>query len=164
MVRVFANGLGDWGSISGWDILKTQKMVCDASLLNTQHYYKVLNKCKWSHPGKGVVFFPNPWCSSYWKGSLWVALNHSRPTYYIYEHCMVAILFLYNKLLFLIFPFYTSGNFLFYQICFFFILLPSLLNDQHIPSFSNVLPTAEFSQLVDTLIWLFRIEKQLEYE
>ena len=36
--RVFANGLGDRGSIPGWFILWTQKMVLDASLLNTQHY------------------------------------------------------------------------------------------------------------------------------
>ena len=38
MVRVFANGLGDLGSIPGRVILKTQKMVLDATLLNTQHY------------------------------------------------------------------------------------------------------------------------------
>ena len=36
--RVFANGPGDWGSIPGRVIPKTQKMVFDASLLNTQHY------------------------------------------------------------------------------------------------------------------------------
>ena len=35
---VFANGLGDWGSILSQVIPKTQKMVLDASLLNTQHY------------------------------------------------------------------------------------------------------------------------------
>ena len=38
MVRVFANGPGDMGSIPGRVIPKTQKMVLDASLLNTQHY------------------------------------------------------------------------------------------------------------------------------
>ena len=36
MSRVFANG--DRGSIPGQVILKTQKMVLDAALLNTQHY------------------------------------------------------------------------------------------------------------------------------
>ena len=36
--RVFANGPGDLGSIPGRVILKTQKMVLDATLLNTQHY------------------------------------------------------------------------------------------------------------------------------
>ena len=35
MVRVFANALGHRGSIPGWIIPKTQKMVLGASLLNT---------------------------------------------------------------------------------------------------------------------------------
>ena len=38
MVRVFANGPGDLGSVSGRVIPKTQKMVLDVSLLNTQRY------------------------------------------------------------------------------------------------------------------------------
>ena len=38
MVRAFANGPGDLGSIPGRVIPKTQKIVLDASLLNTQHY------------------------------------------------------------------------------------------------------------------------------
>ena len=38
MVRVFANGPGELGSITGRVIPKTQKMVLDASLFNTQHY------------------------------------------------------------------------------------------------------------------------------
>ena len=38
MVRVFINGAGDLGSIPGQVIPKTQKMVLDATLLNTQHY------------------------------------------------------------------------------------------------------------------------------
>ena len=38
MVRVFANGPGDLGSIPGRVIPKTQKMVLDVILLNTQHY------------------------------------------------------------------------------------------------------------------------------
>ena len=38
MGRVFANGLGDQGSIPGGVIQKTQKMVLDTCLLNTQHY------------------------------------------------------------------------------------------------------------------------------
>ena len=35
---LFPNGPGDWGSISGRVIPKTQKIVLDASLFNTQHY------------------------------------------------------------------------------------------------------------------------------
>ena len=38
MVRVFANGPGDLGSIPGRLIPKTLKMVLDTPLLNTQHY------------------------------------------------------------------------------------------------------------------------------
>ena len=38
MVRVFANGPGDQGSNPGRVIPKTQKMVLDTSLLNTQQY------------------------------------------------------------------------------------------------------------------------------
>ena len=38
MVRVFANGKGDLGSISGRVISDTQKMILDASMLNIQHY------------------------------------------------------------------------------------------------------------------------------
>ena len=37
MVRVFANGLGDWVSIPGQVIPKTKKLVLDALKLNTQH-------------------------------------------------------------------------------------------------------------------------------
>ena len=36
-IRVFANGPGDSGSIPGRVIPKTQKMLLDAALLNTQH-------------------------------------------------------------------------------------------------------------------------------
>ena len=38
MVWVFANGPRDLGSILGGVIPKTQNIVLDASLLNTQHY------------------------------------------------------------------------------------------------------------------------------
>ena len=38
MCRMFANDLGDRGSIPGQLIPKTQKMVLDAALLNTQPY------------------------------------------------------------------------------------------------------------------------------
>ena len=45
MVRVFANDQGDVGSIPGRVISKTQKMVFDAFLLNTQQH-KVRIKSK----------------------------------------------------------------------------------------------------------------------
>ena len=45
LIRVFANGPGDQGSIPGWVIRKTQKIVVDAASLNIQHY-KVWVKSK----------------------------------------------------------------------------------------------------------------------
>ena len=77
MVRVFANGPGDLGSIPGRVIPMTQKMLLDAILLNTQHY-KVLSRVKWSNPGKGVEPSPTPRCSSYRKGILRVTLDYGR--------------------------------------------------------------------------------------
>ena len=38
MVRMFANGSGDLGSIPGRVIPKTKKIVLDTTLLNIQHY------------------------------------------------------------------------------------------------------------------------------
>ena len=79
-VRVFANGPGDLGSIPGRVIPKTQKMVLDASLLNTQHY-KVRIKGKVEQSREGVAPSPTHWCSSYRKGSLWVTLDYGRQLY-----------------------------------------------------------------------------------
>ena len=83
MIRVFANCPGDWGSILGWVITKTQKMVIDGSLLNTQHY-KVRIKGKWSNPGKRVAPSSISPCSRYWKRSLWVTLKYCWPTINLY--------------------------------------------------------------------------------
>ena len=81
-VRVFANGPGDLGSIPGRVIPKTQKMVFDASLLNTQHY-KVRIKGKVEQSREGVAPSPTPWCSSYQKGSLRVTLDYGRQLYFL---------------------------------------------------------------------------------
>ena len=58
------NGLRDQSSIPGRVISKTQNMVFNASLLNTQHY-KVHIKGKWSNPVKGVMPSPTHQCNSY---------------------------------------------------------------------------------------------------
>ena len=79
-VRVFANGPGDLGSIPGRVIPKTQKMVLDASLLNTQHY-KVRIKGKVEQSREGVAPSPTHWCGSYRKGSLRVTLDYGRQLY-----------------------------------------------------------------------------------
>ena len=78
--RVFADGPGDLGSIQ---ISNTLKMVLDASLLNTQQY-KVRMKGKVNQSKKGVAPSLTPRCSSYWKGSLWVAFDYGRQLYFIF--------------------------------------------------------------------------------
>ena len=49
MSTEFVNGPWDKGSIPGWVIPKTQKMVLDVTLLNTQHY-KIKIKGKVERP------------------------------------------------------------------------------------------------------------------
>ena len=68
-IIVFASGPRDRGSILGRVTLKTQKMLLETSMLNTQHY-KLQIKGKWSNPNKEVPPKPTPWCGNYWKGSL----------------------------------------------------------------------------------------------
>ena len=80
---MFANGPGDLGSIPGRVIPKTQKMVLDASLLNTQHY-KVRIKGKVEQSREGVAPSPTLWCSSYRKGSLRVTLDYGRQLYFLF--------------------------------------------------------------------------------
>ena len=82
-VRVFANDPGDLGSIPGRVIPKTQKMVLDAALLNTQHY-KVRIKGKVEQSREGVAPSPTHWCSSYRKGNLRVTLDYGRQLYLLY--------------------------------------------------------------------------------
>ena len=77
MVRVFANGPGDLGSIPGRVIPKTQKMILDAILFNTQHY-KVHIKGKVEQSRERSSAPPAPRCSSYRKGSLRVTLDYGR--------------------------------------------------------------------------------------
>ena len=55
MSRVLANGPRDRGSIPGRVIPKIQKMVLDATLLNTQHYKVMI---------KGEVEQSREWCSA----------------------------------------------------------------------------------------------------
>ena len=61
MSRVFANGPGDWVSIPGRVIPKTQKMVLDAALLSTQ-YYKVRIKGKVEQSRKRSSALLTPRC------------------------------------------------------------------------------------------------------
>ena len=59
MVRSSLMTRETWVQSPGGVIPKTQKMVLDASLLNTQQY-KVGSRVKWSNTGKGVAPSPTP--------------------------------------------------------------------------------------------------------
>ena len=76
--RVFANGPGDRGSVSGRVIPKTLKMILPCLKLSNIRY---VSRVKWRNPGKGVASFNTPRCCSYWKGSLLVTLDYSRQLY-----------------------------------------------------------------------------------
>ena len=70
-------GPGDQGSIPGWVIPKTQKMVLGAALLNTQRY-KIRINGKVEQSREAVAPSLTPWCSTYRKGNLRVTLGYGR--------------------------------------------------------------------------------------
>ena len=45
---------------------------------------RYISRVKWSNPGKEVAPSSTLWCSSYWKGSLLVALNNGCQIYLLY--------------------------------------------------------------------------------
>ena len=96
-VRVFANGPGNQGSIPGRVIPKTQKIVLDASLLNTQHY-KVQIKGKVEQSRERSSAVPYTSMQQLWKRE---PLGHPRlrsPTLltYIYgQECIVVSIYKY---------------------------------------------------------------------
>ena len=76
--RVFANDQGDQHSIPGRIIPKTQKMVFDAALLNTQYYKVRINgRMEQFRERSNALFYT----SLNWKGSLWVAFDYGRQFY-----------------------------------------------------------------------------------
>ena len=77
---MFANDLGDQGSIPGCVIPKTLKMVLDTPCLILSSI-RYVSRIKWRNPGKWVASSPRNQCSSYWKGSLLVALDYGRRLY-----------------------------------------------------------------------------------
>ena len=55
---------------------------------------RYISRVKWSNPGKGVTPSLTPRCSSYWKGSLLVALFYGRQLYlliYVYIYICVCV-------------------------------------------------------------------------
>ena len=85
MVRVFANGPGDLGSIPGRVIRKTKKMLLGVTLLNTQQY-KV--RVKWSNLEKGVAPSPTNGVVAIEKGAFWLpSISVANFTFYTFSSC-----------------------------------------------------------------------------
>ena len=77
---------GDLCSIPGRVLPKTQKWYLIPSCLTLSNI-----RVKWSNPGKGVLPSPTSRCSSYWKGSLLVALDYGYQLYYYYIYIYIYI-------------------------------------------------------------------------
>ena len=81
--KVFVNGRGDWGSIPGRVILKTQKWYLIPPCVPFS-IIRYVSRVKWGNLEKGVA--PSR-CRSYWKGRPRVTLDNGRQLYvfiYIY--------------------------------------------------------------------------------
>ena len=60
---------------------------------------RCVSSVKWSNPGKRVAPSPISWYSSYWKGSLQVALDYGNQLYfYLYIYIYIYSRFLMNPL------------------------------------------------------------------
>ena len=65
--------------VASYQRLKKWYMIPSCLTLSNIRY---VSRVKWSNPGKGLTPSPTPRCSSYWKGSLLVALDQGRELYY----------------------------------------------------------------------------------
>ena len=75
MGKMFAIGPEGQASLPGWVIPKTQKMVLDTSMLNTEHY-RYVSRVKWSNSGEEVAIE---------KGAFWSPRLRS-PTLLLYNN------------------------------------------------------------------------------
>ena len=73
--RVLANGPGDWSSVFGQVIPKTQKWYLIPPCL-TLSITRYVSRVKGINQEKGVALSLTLWCSSEWKGSFQVALDY----------------------------------------------------------------------------------------
>ena len=60
---------------------------------------RYVSRGEWSKPAKGVAPSPTPRYSSYWKGSLLVALDNGRQLYFIYIFIYSQICFVLSELI-----------------------------------------------------------------
>ena len=159
MGRVFANGPGDLGLIPGGVIPKTLKMVLDTSLLDTQQY-KVGIKGKVEESREKSSVPATPQCSSYWKGSLMVALDYGCQLYiYIYIYIYIYLIKLYifflklhlrnlDKCLFL---FSTSNTYIYIYIYLYIYIYIYKLNRVKRLNCSRIVPTRDLIFVIGSI-------------
>ena len=81
--RVFANGPEAWVQSQVASYQRLLKWYLIPPCL-TSSIIRNVSRVKWSNPEKGVDPFPTPKRSSYWKGSLLVALDYGRQLYFYF--------------------------------------------------------------------------------
>ena len=95
MVRAFANGPRDLGSIPGRVIPKTQKRYLMPPCL-TFSFIRYWSRIKWSSLGNEVAPFPTPWCCSYWKGAF--GSPSTTVTNFTYNWSSLSLYWLWHKI------------------------------------------------------------------
>ena len=118
VVRVFANGPGDLGSIPSWVIPKTQKWYLMPPCL-TLSIIRYRSRVKWSNPAKGVAPSPTHWCSKLSKRE---PSGHPRlwsPTMYIYIYifffCVCIYIYIYIYIFIFVCVYITLVEWQFYS-------------------------------------------------
>ena len=74
----------NWSCVRYQRTWRYQKAAFSAFCINICHWQRFVSRVKWSNPEKCVSPSLTPRCSSYWKGSLLVALDYSHPHYLLF--------------------------------------------------------------------------------
>ena len=82
--------------VESYQRLKKRYLIPPCLTLSIIRY---VSRVKWNNPGKRVASSPTPRCSSYWKGSLRIALDYSHQLYLFLKLLSnITIFFLYESL------------------------------------------------------------------
>ena len=73
-----AREIGFRSLVESYQKLKKWYLICLCWTLST---IRNVSRVKWWNPRKGVALYPTPWCSSFWKWSLWVGIDDGHQLY-----------------------------------------------------------------------------------
>ena len=117
LLYYLSGSLALWVGFNPWlSHTKDLKMVLDTSL--TLIIIRYVSRVKWRNPREGGVSSLTPRCSSYWKGSLWVALDYGCQFY-----LQLLPIFTYFALFFFLWFYLFIKKIYQIQILFFFVCL-----------------------------------------